>query len=225
MLDRAHVVQAIRELDRDHARIVGHRHDHLAVVVRLGLLAGLELDPRQLRHPLDQLRDLAAELGAKIVELDVRVLDHVVQKRCSDRLLVEAQLRQELGHRPRVPDELLARPPELALVRLRGVGEGPPQQLEVCVGVRLRDGCEQLVDEVFVLLGDVDDRHFSKCRRGSCLQRIGRSADEQEMFMRRFRKIRRDPAREIARALVALDRAAAEVRPQPRRRAGVSVAK
>ena len=59
VLDRAHVVQAIRELDRDHARVVGHRHDHLAVVVGLRLLAGLELDPRQLRHALDELRDLA----------------------------------------------------------------------------------------------------------------------------------------------------------------------
>jgi hypothetical protein len=45
------------------------------------------------------------------------------------------------------------------------------------------------------------------------------------MFVLRLRRFRRDPAREIARALVALDRAAAEARPQPRRRAGVSVAK
>jgi hypothetical protein len=45
------------------------------------------------------------------------------------------------------------------------------------------------------------------------------------MFMRRFRKFRRDPAREIARALVALDRAAAEARPRPRRRVGVSAVK
>jgi len=45
------------------------------------------------------------------------------------------------------------------------------------------------------------------------------------MFVARIRKIRRNPAREIARALVALDRAAAEARPRPRRRAGVSIAK
>jgi hypothetical protein len=45
------------------------------------------------------------------------------------------------------------------------------------------------------------------------------------MFVLRFRKFRRDPAREIARALVALDRAAAEARPRPRRRAGISLAK
>ena len=39
VLDRAHVVQAVRELDQDHARVLGHRHDHLAVVLGLGLLA------------------------------------------------------------------------------------------------------------------------------------------------------------------------------------------
>jgi hypothetical protein len=45
------------------------------------------------------------------------------------------------------------------------------------------------------------------------------------MFVLRIRRFRRDPAREIARALVALDRAAAEARPRPRRRAGVSLVK
>jgi hypothetical protein len=45
------------------------------------------------------------------------------------------------------------------------------------------------------------------------------------MFVLRFRRFRRNPALEIARALVALDRAAAEARPRPKRRAGVSLSK
>jgi hypothetical protein len=45
------------------------------------------------------------------------------------------------------------------------------------------------------------------------------------MFMLRFPRFRRNPALEIARALVALDRAAAEARPRPRRRVGVSLVK
>jgi hypothetical protein len=45
------------------------------------------------------------------------------------------------------------------------------------------------------------------------------------MFVVRIRRFRRNPAREIARALVALDRAAAEARPRPRRRAAVSTIK
>jgi hypothetical protein len=104
-------VEPVRELDRDHARIVGHRDDHLAVVLGLSLLACLELDPRQLRDALDQLGDLVAELGADVLELDPGVLHDVVEKRRGDRLLVEAELRTELRNRPRVADEVLARAP------------------------------------------------------------------------------------------------------------------
>jgi hypothetical protein len=88
-----------------------------------------------------------------------------------------------------------------------------------------RDGREQLVDEVLVLPGDFDDGHLSKCRGGYLLQRIGRCADEQEMLVRLRRKFRRNRSRELARMLVALDRAAADVRPVPVRRTRVSTAK
>src|SRR6185369_9478609 len=62
VLDRAHVVEAVGELDQDHADVLRHRDNHLPVVLRLRLLAALELDARQLRHALDELRDLVAEL-------------------------------------------------------------------------------------------------------------------------------------------------------------------
>ena len=54
VLDRPHVVQAVGELDEDDVGVLRHRDDHLAVVLRLGLLAALELDPRQLRDALDE---------------------------------------------------------------------------------------------------------------------------------------------------------------------------
>jgi hypothetical protein len=108
----------------------------------------------------------------------------------------------------------------------RGVRERPRQQLAVEVGVVLRNRREQLVDEVLVLLADVDDCHFFSVDRGISLQRIGGSGDEQEVPMRRFRKIRRNRSLEVARLLVALDRAAAEVRPAPvHRRPRVSVSR
>ena len=78
VLDRAHVVQAIGELDQDHPHVGRHRHDHLAVVLRLGLLAALELDPGQLGDALDQARDLLAELVAQLGDRDAGVLDDVV---------------------------------------------------------------------------------------------------------------------------------------------------
>jgi hypothetical protein len=45
------------------------------------------------------------------------------------------------------------------------------------------------------------------------------------MRMRLPRRFRRDRSRELARMLVALDRAAAEVRPVPARKTRVSIAK
>ena len=96
-----------------------HRDDHLAVVLGLGLLAALELDPRQLRDALDELRDLVAELGADLLELGLGVLDDVVEQRRGDRLLVELELGADLRDAERVVDELLARAALLALVRGR----------------------------------------------------------------------------------------------------------
>ena len=65
VLDRAHVVEPVGELDQDDPDVLGHRHDHLPVVLGLRLLAARELDPRQLRDALDELGDLGAELGAR----------------------------------------------------------------------------------------------------------------------------------------------------------------
>ena len=45
---RPHVVQPVGQLDDDDADVLRHRHDHLAVVLGLGLLAGGELDLREL---------------------------------------------------------------------------------------------------------------------------------------------------------------------------------
>ncbi len=89
VLDRPHVVETVRELDEDHADVLGHRDDHLAVVLRLRLLAALEADPRQLGDAFDELRDLGAELAAHLVDVGRGVLDDVVEQRGSDRLLVE----------------------------------------------------------------------------------------------------------------------------------------
>ena len=45
-LDRAHVVQAVGELDQDDPHVGGHRDHHLAVVLGLRLVARLEGDAR-----------------------------------------------------------------------------------------------------------------------------------------------------------------------------------
>ena len=152
VLDRAQVVQPVGELDQDDADVLRHRDDHLAVVLGLGVLAALEVDAGQLRDAVDELRDLVAELGAQLLELDVGVLDDVVQQRGRDRLLVEAELGADLRDPERVVDEVLARAPLLALVRALGERGTRARSVPVDVGQVALDLGDQLLDEVLVLL-------------------------------------------------------------------------
>ena len=58
---RAHVVQAVGELDQQHADVVGDRQQQLAQVLGLLGLARDEFQPLQLGEALDQRADLMAE--------------------------------------------------------------------------------------------------------------------------------------------------------------------
>ncbi len=159
VLERAHVVQAVGELDQDDPDVVGHRDDHLPVVLGLRVLAALELDPRQLRDALDEVRDLVAELRSDGIGADVGVLDDVVEERGRDRLVVEAQLGADLRGPERVVDEGLAGAPLLALVRTAGEVERAGEQLSVDIRVVGRDLRDQLLEEVFVSFRSVDQGH------------------------------------------------------------------
>ena len=159
VLDRPHVVEPVGELDQDHADVLRHRHDHLAVVLGVGLLARLEARPGQLGDALDELSDLVAELGAQVVRLDVGVLDDVVQQRRSEGGVVEMELGADLRDRPRVVHERLAGASRLALVRRGGKPKRPSEELLVDARVVLLDRRNQLVDQVLVMTFDVDYRH------------------------------------------------------------------
>ena len=159
VLDRAHVVEAVGELDQDHAHVLRHRHDHLAVVLGLRLLAALELDPRQLGDALDELPDLVAELRAHLLDVRVGVLDDVVEQRGRDRLLVEAELRADLGRAPRVMDEVLARAALLPFVLRRGEAERALKQVSVDLLVVGGDVRNELVDQLLMSLTSLEKGH------------------------------------------------------------------
>ncbi len=230
VLDRAQVVHAVGEFDQDHADVLGHRDDQLPVVLRLRVLAALELNARQLGDALDQGRDLVAELRANLVDIGVRVLDDVVQQRSRERRLVQLQPGEDLRRPPRMVDELLSRGARLPRVRMRGEVECPGEQL--AVGVRLvgLDLGDQLLDKILMPLeyrhepsvppafgasSSVSAYRFGRIRR--CVAEPSRS-----MFRRRrqTKKLLR-----VARMLRELDGASASRRPlSPERRVGVRVA-
>jgi hypothetical protein len=64
----AEIVQAVGELDQDHADVRRHRDDHLAVVLGLRLVARLERQPRQLGDAVDERGDLLAERRRDLLE-------------------------------------------------------------------------------------------------------------------------------------------------------------
>ena len=154
VLDRPHVVEAVRELDEDDADVLRHREHHLPVVLRLRLLAALELDPRQLRDALDELADLVAELGAHLLDRRVGVLDDVVEQRGGERRVVGVQLGEDPRDAERVDDEVLAAAALLALVRLasrsRTRARAGPRSTS---GLYSATSSSELLEELLVPLG------------------------------------------------------------------------
>ncbi len=55
VLERAHVVDAVAELDQKHADVPRHGHDHLAEVLGLAVLFGREIDLAELGDAVDQV--------------------------------------------------------------------------------------------------------------------------------------------------------------------------
>ena len=145
--ERAHVVQAVGELDQQHADVAGHRHEHLAEVLGLLLLSRAELEPVELREAVDDARDLLAELLLDRRERDVRVLHGVVEQRGLEGGGVQAQVRQDRGDRHGMFDEVLARLALLPLVRVLGEHERPLDLLQVGLRVVGANLLQDRVDE------------------------------------------------------------------------------
>ena len=106
--DGAHVVQPVRQLYEDHPQVVGHRDGHLLKVLGLGLFMGLEHLP-QLAHAIHDMRDFSAELRRKGLLGGTRVLEHVVEDRRRNGLLVHVHFGKDAGDRQRVGDVAVSR--------------------------------------------------------------------------------------------------------------------
>ena len=109
VVDRAHVVQAVGELDEQDPQVVGHRQQHLAQALGLLLLLGGDRDAVQLGDPVDQRGGDVAELRGDVVAGEDGVLDHVVEQRRDQRRGVRAEVGEDLGDADGVDDVGLAR--------------------------------------------------------------------------------------------------------------------
>ena len=110
---------------------VRHGHEHLAHRGGLLGLLGVELQPVELGHPVDDGAHLGAELLGDVLEGEPGVLHGVVQQGRGHRPGVEAQLGHDGGDGHGVGDVGLPGLAELALVRLLGDLAGPDDQLAI----------------------------------------------------------------------------------------------
>ncbi len=116
-LERPHVVEAVAELDEQHADVARHRDQHLAEVLGLPVFLRGEVDLAELGDAVDEERDLGAELALfDVLDGRQRVLDDVVEQPRADAGHVEPELGDDAGDGSRMDEVRLAATPLLTLV-------------------------------------------------------------------------------------------------------------
>ena len=113
---RAGVMDAVAQLDEQHADVTAHRDEHLAQ--GLGLSGGTVAHLVELGHAVDQVRDGLAEVRGKFLQGVVGVLDRVVQQRGDQRWRRHTHLGEDRRDGHRVGD-----------IRFTGLAHLPPVTL------------------------------------------------------------------------------------------------
>ena len=150
VLEGAHVVQAVGELDEDDAHIGDHGEQHLADVLGLAVFAIGELDFVDLGDAFDDVGDLVAEVGFDLLAGGGGVFDGIVEQAGGDGGRVHLHFGQNFGDFKGMNDVGLAGGAHLALVMLDAEIPGFADQADVfggAVGLNLaEEGLEAAVD-------------------------------------------------------------------------------
>ena len=94
VLEGAHIVGAVRQLDDDDTDVLGHGQEHLAKVLRLLVfLAAVPDQPGQLGHAIDKDGDRLAKTLLEFIERDDGVLHDIMQDARDDGVHVHPKLR------------------------------------------------------------------------------------------------------------------------------------
>ena len=128
-------MEAIGELDQQHAHVGRNGEEELAQIFRLRFLARNQVQPLDLGEAVDDGADLGAEQLIDLGPGSVGILDGIVQQRDRNGGVVELEVGEDRGHFERVSEVGVARSAHLAAMLLHGVDVGLVEQL--LVGVRI----------------------------------------------------------------------------------------
>ena len=119
IINGAHVMGAVSELDDQHADILTHGQNQFAKVFSL-LVVRLHLNPGQLGHAINKPGNFIGKFIGDGVERNARILNHIMQEGGDDAGLIKPHIRQNIGNLERVGNVGVARCPQLAVMRLAG---------------------------------------------------------------------------------------------------------
>ena len=97
-LNRAHIIQTVRQFHKDHPDIFGHRKKHLPKIFRLLNLPAMKTQFTDFRHPIHQQRQRLSELISDLTQRNLRILHHVVEQPGREGHGIEVQTGQNPGH-------------------------------------------------------------------------------------------------------------------------------
>ena len=153
MLHGTHIVETVRQLDQDHADILGHCQEHLTHVLGLLLFLGGIRDLTEFRDTVHQLGDIGTEHFFDQRDRNFRIFHGIVQERRHQRIGIDFQFRQDLGGRDRMDNIRLSGLSLLGTVRFIGENEGAPDAvrfgfLRIVVGLVASDDLVEHVQDV-----------------------------------------------------------------------------
>ena len=135
VLERAHIVQPVGELDQKHAHVIGDRQQQFAEIFRLLGLFGDEVEFFELGQPLDQPADVVTEQAVDFGTRGLGILNGVVQEGRRDGRVVELEVGENGRDLDRMGEIRIAGCAPLLTVRLHGVDVGAIEQRLVRVRV------------------------------------------------------------------------------------------
>ena len=155
ILDGAHIVQPVRQLDHDDPDVLRHGDEHFAQVLHLLLFLGAVggmFHFGELGNAVYQHGHRRAKLPGDIFPGDGRILHRIVEQPRHDGFRVQPHLVDDAGHGHRMHDIGLAAPAQLILMGLGRKAVGPADLFALLRGKARGDPFDLLLQRFHILL-------------------------------------------------------------------------
>ena len=168
VLQGAHIVQAVGQLDDHDADVLRHCKQNLHDVFSLLLLLGKGRHLGQLCDAVHEHGNVMAEALLHILSGRGGVLDNIVQQRRAERIRIHSELQQDIRNGYRMNDIRLAGRADLSLMALRGVFICRNQLADVVLPVICQDFCDNHVNRIGLFMKlrhRIISFHMRSCER------------------------------------------------------------